>query len=50
MVVVDIEMFALEFISRAFLFPEILPRKIFKGLYETQEMAFLEISIAVTYA
>lgn len=36
--------------SRAFLFPEILLRKIFKGLYETQEMAFLEISIAVTYA
>lgn len=36
--------------SRAFLFPEILPRKIFKGLYETQEMVFLEISIAVTYA
>ena len=32
--------------SRTFLFPEILPRKIFKGLYETQEMAFLEISIA----
>lgn len=32
--------------SRAFLFPEILPRKFFKGLYETQEMAFLEISIA----
>ena len=30
--------------------PEILPRKFFKGLYETQEMAFLEISIAVTYA
>ena len=28
--------------SRAFLFPEKLPRKIFKGLYETQEMAFLE--------
>lgn len=36
--------------SRAFLFLEILPRKIFKGLYETQEMAFLEISIEVTYA
>ena len=36
--------------SRDFLFPEILPRKFFKGLYETQEMAFLEISIAVTYA
>ena len=34
--------------SRAFLFLEILPRKIFKGLYETQEMAFLEISIAVS--
>ena len=24
--------------SRAFLFLEILPRKIFKGLYETQEI------------
>jgi len=36
--------------SRAFLFLEKLLRKIFKGLYETQEMAFLEISIAVTYA
>lgn len=36
--------------SRAFLFLEKLPRKIFKSLYETQEMAFLEISIAVTYA
>lgn len=38
------------YFTAPFLFPEILPRKFFKGLYETQEMAFLEISIAVTYA